>query len=461
MKRAFISLLIILLILPLVLAINIKVEKTSSQETMIAEIKQPVIFELKITNLGDSDSFEFYNLLGFQMFPIGTTPIESGETEDIELKVSPIGEFDERGSYTFPYYIRGQDNTEIEEKLTFRIVELKDSFEVGSGEVDADIGSIKIFIENKVNFNFEDVNAKISSIFFNLEETFDLGPFEKKEFDVLLDQDDLKKLMAGFYTVDAKINVEDQETEIEGVIRFVEKTLVTTSKKDYGILINTNVITKTNEGNIVEKSETIIKKNIISRLFTSFSPEPDTVNRDGATVYYTWAKEIRPGESFEITVKTNWLFPFLVILLIIAIVIFIKKYSVTDLVLKKKITFVRTKGGEFALKVSILANAKKYVERVNIIDRLPPLVKVHHRFGGEEPTRIDEKTRRVEWNLDKLEVGEVRMISYIIYSKVGIVGRFALPSATALYERNGKIKDTESNKAFFIAEQKKGEVEEI
>ena len=34
------------------------------------------------------------------------------------------------------------------------------------------------------------------------------------------------------------------------------------------------------------------------------------------------------------------------------------------------------------------------------------------------------------------------------------MGRFALPSATAIYQRMGKIKDSESNKAFFMAEQK-------
>ena len=129
-----------------------------------------------------------------------------------------------------------------------------------------------------------------------------------------------------------------------------------------------------------------------------------------------------------------------------------KKYTGTNIVLKKRVSFVRAKGGEFALKVSVFVNAKKYIERVNIIDRLPPLVKIYDRFGGERPTRIDEKTRRVEWNFEKLEEGEIRLLSYIIYSKVGIMGKFALPTATAIFEREGTIHEKESNRAFFINE---------
>lgn len=460
MKKLFIALLIVLLILPCILAINLEIEKQSSDETMIFGLKEFVIFDLKITNKAQTDNFEFYNLLGFDMFPIGTVNIGSGQTKDIELKISPIGEFNQKGSYTFQYFIKGQDLIQQEEKLTFKIVELKDAFEIGTEEVDFESNSIKIYVKNKVNFNFEKLNAKFSSIFFDFEEQFDLEPNEKKEFDIQLDKEDFKKLIAGFYTLNAKITIEDEQADIEGIIKFTEKNLITTTTKEYGLIITTNIIKKVNEGNVVEKSETIIKKNIISRLFTSFSPEPDTVEREGATIYYTWAKQIKPGETLEITIKTNWLFPFIAILLVIVIVILVKKYSMTDLVLRKKISFVRTKGGEFALKVSVLVNAKKYIERINITDRLPPLVKVHERFGGEEPSKIDEKTRRIEWNFEKLEAGEIRMISYIIYSKVGILGKFALPSTIAIYQKEGKIKEVESNRTFFLSEQKRGDLEE-
>jgi len=458
MKKILISI-FLLLFLPQVLAINIDVEKQSSNEVMIAELNKPVVFDLKITNRGSSDNFEFYNLLGFTMFPVGTVAINEGETKDVQLKIIPIGDFTHRGAYTFSYFIRGQDSSEIKKELTFKIIDLEYAFEIGSGEVDSESNSLEIYIHNKVNFDFDEIHAKFSSAFFDFEEDFSLGPNKRENFEIQLNREDFKKLMAGFYTLNAEINVENKKANIEGIIKFVEKNLVTTTKKDYGFIISTKIIKKTNEGNVLVESETILKKNIISRLFTSFSPEPDIVEREGLTVYYTWDREIKPGESLELVVKTNWFLPLLVIFFIIVIVVLAKQYSKTNLVLRKKVSFVKAKGGEFALKVSILVHAKKYVERVSIIDRLPVLVKIHERFGGEKPSRIDEKNRRIEWGFEKLEAGETRLLSYIIYSKIGILGKFALPSTTAVYEKEGEIHESESNRAFFVAEQriKKGE----
>ena len=319
---------------------------------------------------------------------------------------------------------------------------------------------MQIYIHNKNNFNFGNVKARFSSAFFNFEKEFSLGAYERKNFEVKLNQEDFKSLMAGFYTLNVEVEVEGKKADVEGVIKFVEKDILTTSSTNYGFVINTDIIKKTNEGNLVAKAETTIKKNIISRLFTTLNPEPDSVDRQGLTVYYLWNRELNPGETLEITVRTNWLFPLLVVLLVVAIILLVKQYSKTNLVLKKRLNFVKAKGGEFALKVSIFVNAKKYVQRVNIIDRLPPLVKIYEKYGGEKPTRIDEKNRRLEWNFEKLEPGETRVLSYIIFSKVGVLGKFALPTANAIYEKEGEINETESNRAFFIAEQRVKDPEE-
>jgi len=446
------SLLLILLILPPVVAINVTVEKDSTGEVLIVNLDRPVTFDLKITNNGPDDDFAFYNLIGFNMFPTGTTPIGKDETKEIQLQISPLGNIKERGFYTLPYYIKGREGPDVQEGLTFKIIELKDAFEVGSGDINLESNSLEIFIRNKENFDFGEIKGKFSSAFFNLEESFSIGPKENKKFTVQLNKEDFRDLKAGFYTLRTEVNVDGEKADIEGIIKFIEKDLVTTTKKDFGFFINTKIIEKKNEGNTVSESETVIKKNIISRLFTSFNPHPDIVEREGSIIYYTWINEIGPGETLEIMVRTNWLLPLVIIFFIVAIVVLTKQYTRTNLVLRKKVTFVKAKGGEFALKVSIIVNAKRYVERVNVIDRLPPLVNIYERFGGERPDRIDEKNRRLEWNFEKLEAGEMRMLSYIVYSKVGIIGKFALPTATAIYERNGEIHEVESNRAFFINE---------
>ena len=441
-----------LFLVPLVSAIDIQIEKLSENEVLVIDTGKPVVFDLNVKNLGESEDFNFYNLLGFEMLPSGIIPIGSNSVERVELKLTPLGSISERGFYTISYFIRASDGTQQKEKLTFKILELKDVFEVGSSQVDVDSSSIEIFIKNKENFDFGEITVDFSSAFFNTQKTFTLGPKETKKFTVELNRDDFLSLIAGFYTLRAEMEIGDDKASVEGIIKFTEKNLVTTTKKDFGFLINTLIIEKKNEGNVIVSSETVIKKNIISRLFTSFNPQPDVVERIGSGIYYTWNHKTKPGETAKVEVKTNWFFPFIVILFIVSIVIFTKKYTGTNITLRKKVSFVRAKGGEFALKVSIFVNAKSYVERVNIIDRLPPLVKIYEKFGREVPTRFDEKTRRIEWNFEKLEAGETRILSYIIYSKIGVMGKFALPTATAIFEKDGSIHEAESNRVFFINE---------
>ncbi len=450
---------LLFLILPSILAIDLEVEKLSSNEVIISELGQAATFDLKITNNEASDVFTIYNLLGFETEP-KTIQISEGETKNLEVKVYLRDNFDYRGIYTLEYFIKNSKDESQQESLTFEVIDLEGVFIVGSGEISPETNSMEVFIQNKVNFDFDNVAVNFKSAFFELDKKFSLEPYGKKIFDVELDKEDFNKLMAGFYTLSASIEVENEKTDVEGVIKFVEKDILETSKKSYGFIINTELIRKVNEGNVVARSETLIKKNILSRLFTSFSPEPDVVNREGFNIHYTWTNQINPGETLEIVVKTNWLLPLLIIFFVVVIVFFAKQYSKTNVSLRKRVSFVRTKGGEFALKVSIFVSAKTHVETVSVIDRLPPMMKVYEKFGNEKPVRVNEHTRRIEWDLDNLEAGETRVLSYVVYSKMGVMGKFALPEATAIYEKDGKIHETESNRTFFVAEQRKKDLEE-
>ncbi len=460
MRKIFLWVMIIFLILPLVSAINLKIEEQTSDVALIKGLDMPAIFDLKITNYGDGDNFIFYNFFGSDIFPKGTVSIGSGETKDVQVGIYPREDLNQEGKIKFDIFIKGQNGEQMSYPLMVNVIKLNKAFEVGAEEFKPDSNNVSVYIKNIANFNFDNIDAKFKSSFFNFEKTISLKPYQKKSFEINLNKDDFRDLIAGFYTLDTEVNVDDQKANVQGTIKFSEKDIVTNSQNEYGVIIYTKRILKTNEGNVVSESSTVLKKNIISRLFTTFSPEPDIVERQGLSVYYTWERKLKPGEKLEIVVKTNWLLPLLAILLIISIVILTKQFSKTNLSLKKKVRFVRAKGGEFALKISIVINARKYIERINVIDRLPLLAKVHERFAGEMPKKVDEKNRRIEWHFDKLEAGESRIVSYIIYSKVGVLGKFALPTATAVYEKDGEVREAESNHAFFIAEQARKPIED-
>ena len=50
--------------------------------------------------------------------------------------------------------------------------------------------------------------------------------------------------MAGFYTLNADITAGDQEAEIEGIITFEEENIVTTTSRDFGLIVTTKIIEK-------------------------------------------------------------------------------------------------------------------------------------------------------------------------------------------------------------------------
>lgn len=445
-------LLVFILCFSIISAINVQVEKTSSDEVLIEGLGDSVIFNLSITNLGNTDTFEIYNLVGFSVSPSEVT-IKRDQTEQVQLELTPIGSIDERGYYIIPYYIKASDNSQFQEKLTFKIIDLEDAFEMGSGDIDLENNSVEIYIRNLENKDFKNLHVDFSSPFFEGGYAFDLGSKETENFVLEINSEDFRGLTAGFYTMTAEVSYQGFSSLIEESVKFVEKDIVTTTKTEFGFIVNKQLIERVNEGNIVRETETVIQKNTVSRLFTSFSPEPSYVERDGGRIYYTWINEISPGEKLEIIIRTNWLLPFLIIVVLVGVVVLVKRYSRGNIILRKKVSFVRAKGGEFALKVSIFVNPKTHIERVNVVDRLPSLVNLYERFGSERPSKIDKKNRKIEWNFERLEAGEVRVLSYVIYSKVGVLGRFALPTATAIYEKDGNIHESESNRAFFVAEQ--------
>ncbi len=264
MKKIVLFLLGFFIILQFTSAINLKVEKISQNEVMIADVNKQTVFNLSITNLNGDDYMEFYNLLGFQMFPIGSTPIKKGETKQIQLKISPIGKIKERGYYTLQYFIKGSNDSEIKQELTFKIIELKDAFEVGSEEVNPKKNTIIVYIKNKEKIDFEGLKVKFKSNFFTEDREFELGSEEKKEFEIQLQSEDLKKLSAGFYTLTAEVEYAGARTEVEGFIKFSERSDLNVSERDSGFFISTHTITKTNQGNVNVETVTSIRKSIFS-----------------------------------------------------------------------------------------------------------------------------------------------------------------------------------------------------
>ncbi len=264
----------------------------------------------------------------------------------------------------------------------------------------------------------------------------------------------MAKTTSGVYIINSKFQTDKGEKTIEGTLYLGEKKGITSLEDESGLLIQTQTITKVNAGNVVENVQIEIEKNIFSRLFTSFNQEPALTQRNGMIIEYIWIKDkLKPTESYMVKATTNYVLPFLIIVVLALVIIGYLRFSKTKLEIEKSVAPVKTKGGEFALKVTLSLKAKQEIENVTLIDKVPSIVKIYKKFGTVKPDKIDAESRRVHWNIGNLEAGEERTFTYIVYSKVGIVGKFSLPRALGVFESDGSIHEIDSNNVFFMNEQ--------
>lgn len=434
-------------------AIHFDLDNEDSNEVFIADIGQPAIYNVDITNLGNSGNFSIYNFQGFKITP-NQFSLKNLEKESFSFEISQLSEINKNGIYTLNMFVSDGTGSKFKIPVNLEIVELGDSFNLIVDEINPESTSTKIYFINNKDFLFKNINVKFNSDFFTLEKDIqEIKPYEKVEFPVALDKNEFKMLKAGYYSVQADVGVNNKRDFINGKIKFTEQGILSDSESLSGFFITKKIIEKANVGNNAQNFEISVEKNIFSKLFTFFEPLPDRVENIGLNSVYYWTEKLEPGQTIKVVVKTNWIIPIAIFILLCTIFYFTKKHFGDDLKIKKEIKFIKAKGGEFALRVTLILDAKRDIEKIEIVDKLPPLVNLHENFGIDAPNKIDKPNRRLEWNFDKLVAGEKRLLSYVIYSKVGIIGKFALPQTTALYEKAGKIKEVISNKVFFVAEK--------
>jgi hypothetical protein len=455
-RKLFNLLFISLFLISLVSAINVEIEKKPIKDIVISGIDKPAEFVFSITNLEQTDNFELYTLVGVDLTPKGTFVISSGQTKTVQVDAYIPEKYKQKpGFYTFNYKLRGQNTGIHEDTLTVKIADFQESFEISSSNIYPGADKITVDVQNKENFHFNSIYLDFNSVFFEYSETIELEPYEKKEIQIDINPSKSKNLVAGKYILVADISSGETKTTKESTINFLEFSEISSIQNQGGFFIKEEFIEKTNNGNLPSIAETRVRKDVISRLFTTFTIHPDKSERKGFYIYYTWSRELRPAETFRVTIRTNWVYPFLILVFLVIMVIILRLAVKRDVEIKKRVSYVKTKGGEFALKVSLKLKAKKYVENIRIIDKIPAVAKIYERYGLVSPDKVDEKNKRIEWNLESLNAGEERLLTYIIYSKIRVVGKFSLPLARVIYERNGKIYEIDSNRVFFITEPRK------
>ncbi|MEK6846599.1 MAG: hypothetical protein AABY16_00360 [Nanoarchaeota archaeon] len=447
-----VHLIALLLILPLVSAANLQVEQVEKNGIILTEYNNNATFKLQITNNEErSDEFQIYSLVSVTIYPKELFIIEEGSTITLDITAIPSREIlkDRRGIYAFEYQIKGKNTGYFKDNLAIKILEAKDAVDVAVDNIELNANSANLRIKNKEKIKINDLKLVIKSRFFEFAQTLSLDSEEEKNFSVpiLLDS----QVEAGEYVVESLYELNGKKSSETATLSYLEEGSISVTEDTVGFIIKKTTITKKNEGNIPTAARITARKNILTRLFTVYSDRPATSERIGIFVDYSWEKELGVGESYTVTVTTNYTLPFVMILLVIAVALLTRFLVTSKVVVKKRVVFVRTKGGEFALKVTLRIKSNKNVSHITLTDRIPGHAKLYNKFGIP-PHRIEESTRKIEWDITHLNAGEERVFTYVIYSKINIVGSFELPSASASFEHDGKKEHVFSNKTYFASE---------
>ena len=449
---------IVMLFALAIVSASLEITKETVSSMAVKDLNLPAIFNVNLKNTGETDSFRIYSLVGINMEPSESFILESGATKTIVLRAYPtIAIKNSPEYYSFEYKISGEKSGIQTDELATAIANLKDVFSMNFEDLTLDSTKAILTFTNKGGHQFDNMNIEFSSAFFSETKPISMTANEAKRLEFIVDKEKMDKLVAGPYIVNVKITYGNLTTSTSTILRFEEKPGIKTTELSEGFLTQRYEIEKKNEGNIKTSVSVIIRKNLFASLFTSFNLQADRIETKGFEKSYLFQKDISPSESLRVVAKTQWWILAAIIVAIVIIWYVVDRYVKNKVVLSKRVSYVRTKGGEFALKVSIVVKARDFVEKLRIVDRLPPMVKVFDQFGSIRPDKIDESSRRLSWNLAALGKGEVREFSYIVYSKVGVVGKFELPSAMALYEYLGQMRESNSNVAYYINEPAKRE----
>jgi hypothetical protein len=446
----YILMLILLLFVPIgLVSAEVSVKEKPISPVIIAELGNPGVFDFEFSNTGDDDNVQIYTTIGVDLIPRSGIDLPKG-TSTVQVRAYPSEKLKSvTGNYLIEYFIKGGFGVK-RETFELNVVRLEDAIVVIPNELRLNDKELDVRVKNIRASDIGKVKAKFTSPFFDVVREFELGANDEVVISIPIEEVQILGISAGSYIVGADLEVEGNLASVNGVLNYVESQETSFSSSLTGFLIRTSKVTKVNEGNVPVVETITIDKGAISRLFTSYSIEPDRIERNGLNVNYQWDRQLQPGEVWEVKASTNYTMPFVLLLVVVIIGFLVYTYTTTNVIVSKRVTHVRTKGGEFALKVHLSVKSRKNVEKIQLVDRIPGMTKLYEKASRVD--RIENDGKKLVWDLEGIRAGEERVFSYVIYSKINVVGKFELPVANASYDIGEERKHVVSNRAIFLAE---------
>ncbi len=458
-----------LILLPLIRAETVmELKKQTIYDVVPYEnVNIPAEYTLTVRNPNSyNDVFRIYTLLEAELLPNSDFQLPAGEERTITVTLRPEDSLKDRCRdkvCKIHYYFKAIKTGIIEDGFEIRILSLDNIMTPHiPAVISRDDSKIIFDIENKRNIDLDEVKFTINFDFILESEetkniTLNLGPESKsKVMEFKLDTSKLKTAVAGDYEAELKYLITGKDGEVyehttKKIVKLEEVTsLITSESTNFGFFGFTNTITKKNEGNTPRFIIVEIVKNRFENAFTSSNIEPTSKEPSGILVRWEWQRELQPGETFNLEVHTDYTIPAIILILIIIVILAIWLVRRPRVIIKKKAYRIKTKGGEFAIKiVLVVKNIGREIKNVKCVDWLPHMInKIYERFGMAKPDKIEKN--RLMWNFGDMMPGEEKVVSYIVYSKIVPVGTLTLSRASVAYTNNKDRRNTSYSNTLLV-----------
>ena len=139
-------------------------------------------------------------------------------------------------------------------------------------------------------------------------------------------------------------------------------------------------------------------------------------------------------------------------MIIVAVVLYFLFRS--PIIVRKGIAnVVMSEGGisEAKIVVRVKNRSSKQVSNIEVIDNVPHIAHVEKELsiGSMQPHAVMQHPKRgvvIKWNIEAIEPGDERVLSYKMKSRLAILGEFNLPAATARCKVGEKVVISNSNR---------------
>lgn len=435
---------------------NIEVTKTPYNTVVVRGMTMPAVYDLTIKNYGKVDFFKVDTLLDVLIYPKDAVEIGGEKTVNIRIYPSEAEKKRYDGDWSFKYYIRGETTGIYEDNILIRILDLKDV--IGMDVPTSITAKDKTFVINLENTQNVSMNLSmiVDSSLVDYKDMFTFSPYEKKQIVINTDSEKLA-VEAGNYNLKITFVANGEavyESNRDLILESDSRTELTTETKS-STFMETTTFVKKNVGNTVVSGIVAANRTLLQSMITSFSLKPDKATREGGIYNYEWSRKMNPGDSYTVVMKTNYAMPWIILIVLIVCYCIIRKLTKKQIVLKKRAYRVKTKSGQFAAKIIIiLKNTGKEVANAKIIENIPPFTElIEDKFGTVKPTEI--KKHSVVWSIPFIAAKEEMILSYMVFSKVSVLGKIEVAPAIATYQTNkDTIKESKSNSIFILTEEK-------